>query len=124
MERRRLVQVVAERAHEMNRLYCAQLGDESHLPWKQTPQDLKASVMAGVQQIIENPTITPEQNHELWMQRKLAEGWRYAAFKSTQHKTHPCLVAYEELPFAERMKDVIFGAVVRAQLAHAGLEGF
>lgn len=121
MQLRTLEMKIAECAHNMNRLYCEQLGDFTHKSWEHCPQDLKASVIEGVKQIMVNPELSPEDSHSLWMQRKLDEGWRFNPHKSVQHKTHPCMVEYEKLPLMHRMKDVIFGAVVRSQLENAGV---
>lgn len=38
----------------------------------------------------------------------------YGPEKDAIRKTHPCLVGYLSLPEAQRRKDDIFGAVVRA----------
>ncbi|MDE6557677.1 MAG: Ryanodine receptor Ryr [Clostridia bacterium] len=41
--------------------------------------------------------------HEVWSAGKLAEGWTYGERLDTEKKTHPSLVAYEEL--SESQKD-------------------
>src|SRR5690606_2016961 len=55
--------------------------------------------------------LTPEQSHALWMKHKLAEGWRYGPVKDEEHKEHPCLVPYEQLPLNQRTKDWLFAAI-------------
>lgn len=37
----------------------------------------------------------------------------YGEVKDGEAKTHPCLVPYEQLPPAQRLKDDLFAAIVR-----------
>ena len=108
-------------AHEINRLYCLALGDASQPHWLDAPAWQQESILSGVRQIIEDPTITPEQSHAAWLSSKLADGWVYGETKDPDKKTHPCCVPYAQLPTAQQTKDVLFGAVVRGVLADAKL---
>ena len=87
--------------------------NEHHLPWAKAPQWQVDSAIAGVRSLLENPKLTPAQSHELWMARKLEEGWVLGAIKDEKLKTHPCLMPYDMLSPYQRAKDVLFGAVVR-----------
>lgn len=107
---------IARVCHEVNRAYCEFLGDRSQAEWSNAPQWQKDSAVAGVSAIRSNPATTPEQSHEGWMAQKVADGWVYGDTKDADHKTHPCMVPYDQLPLAQRAKDHIFGAVVRALL--------
>jgi hypothetical protein len=42
------------------------------------------------------------------------EGWVYGETKDPVAKTHPCLVAYNDLPIEQQVKDHLFRAVVKA----------
>lgn len=44
-------------------------------------------------------------SHENWTRDKLRDGWTYGEVKDADAKTHPCLVPYEDLPEAQRLKD-------------------
>lgn len=46
-----------------------------------------------------------ENVHELWAQKRLAEGWRYGTQRNDLKKLHPCLVPYNELPESEKAYD-------------------
>lgn len=46
-----------------------------------------------------------EREHIRWMDAKLRDGWRHGATKDSKARTHPCLVAYAELPEREKEKD-------------------
>jgi len=115
----RLVQQVAiltaRSAHEVNRVYCRFLGDESQVPWESAPDWQKVSAMNGVIAIMRNPALTPAQSHSCWMAEKERAGWAFG-LKDVAAKTHPCMRPYDELPESQRLKDVLFGAVVRASL--------
>jgi len=107
----------AKAAHEANRAYCQSIGDDSQPAWEDAPDWQKDSARAGVEAIIANPDTTPEQSHEGWLAQKKADGWKCGPVKDADKKEHPCFVPYSELPEAQRIKDHIFGNVVRATLA-------
>lgn len=50
------------------------------------------------------------------MKAKEEDGWVYGPEKDAEKKVHPCMVPYDQLPKEQRMKDVLFGAVVRAMV--------
>jgi hypothetical protein len=108
------IRVAAVTAHEMNRLYCRHLGDFSQPSWTDAENWRRDSVINGVQGVIAGNT--PEQSHESWLAEKRATGWTYGETKDAEHKTHPCMVPYAELPPAQKYKDTIFVAVVRGML--------
>ena len=43
--------------------------------------------------------------HEVWAQSRIEQGWRYGKERNDALKTHPCLVAYEELTETEKSYD-------------------
>lgn len=106
----------AETAHEVNRAYCIGIGDFSHESWRIAPEWQKQSAIAGVKSIMKNPEITPEESHNEWMRLKLANGWAYGREKNVYKKTHPCMLPYSELPNEQKVKDELFGLVVRSVL--------
>ena len=110
------MEAAAIMAHEANRAYCELLGDESQVPWQNASQNQKDSALAGVTSIWERPSSTPEESHEGWLAHKEADGWVYGEVKDEDARTHPCMVDYEDLPESQRLKDSLFGAVVRAVL--------
>ena len=105
---------VARVAHEVNRAYCAALGDDSQVAWEAAPEWQRSSATAGVAFHRRNPTAAPSASHERWMAQKLADGWTYGEIKDPGAKTHPCLVPFESLPVEQRAKDYLFSAVVSA----------
>jgi len=107
---------IAHIAHEANRAYCEILGDTSQLPWHESPTWQHKSALAGVENILKNPAVTPEDSHKSWLAHKRAEGWIYGPVKDPERREHPCCVPFEELPEDQRVKDQLFNAVVRALL--------
>ena len=107
-------EAVARICHEVNRAYCASIGDRSQVPWDAAPADIKASAVSGVRYQREHPETTPAATHEEWMRFKAAAGWRWGPRKDATTKEHPCMAPYDELPPAQRTKDSLFLAVCRA----------
>jgi hypothetical protein len=105
---------IAEVCHEVNRAYCAALGDHSQPPWAEAPQWQKDSAVAGVNFHCANPDAGPEASHEKWLEGKEAEGWTYGEVKDPEKLEHPCMVTFAELPVDQQAKDFIFRAVVHA----------
>lgn len=107
-------ELIALVAHDINRAYCASLGDDSQPAWDDAPEWQRNSVMAGVDMHIANPDATPEQSHESWLAQKVAEGWTYGEVKDVIEKKHPCCVPYDKLPAEQKSKDYLFRAVVNS----------
>lgn len=103
---------LARAAHEINRAYCAALGDTSQPAWNDAPKWQKDSALAGVDMHLANPDATPEDSHESWLKQKTDEGWKYGAVKDAELKEHPCFLPYAELPAEQKAKDYLFRAVV------------
>ena len=110
------VEDAARAAHEANRAIQAEFGEEVAPPWDEAPAYMRESTRSGVQQIIENPQITPEQLHELWAEDRRAAGWVYGPAKDEALKTHHCLVPYNQLPEFQKKKDAVFRETVLTAL--------
>ena len=48
-----------------------------------------------------------ENNHDLWAQQRLADGWVYGSQRNDQKLTHPDLIRYKDLPESEKEYDRI-----------------
>lgn len=107
-----LVNDTAQAAYGVLREYSRFLGDNSLLPWPAAPMAHKDSIRNGVIGIFTRND-TPEDSHKSWLKQKLDEGWKYGPVKDVERKEHPCIMDYNQLPLHHRMKDTIFGSVVR-----------
>lgn len=114
------VEQLARRAHEINRAYCAALGDHSQPEWEDAPDWQKDSARNGVRMHLANPSATPEDSHASWYAQKEAEGWKYGPVKDAEKKEHPCFVPYADLPESQKAKDYLFRAVVHEGALAAG----
>lgn len=115
-----LVERAAAAAHEANRFYCRALGDHSQGSWAETLPNIQDSARTGVRAIVDNPKMTPADQHQCWLDFKKADGWVYGENKDNEAKTHHCMVPYDDLPDAQKTKDLIFGTIVRTVLGLAG----
>lgn len=104
---------IAEVCHEVNRAYCAAIGDDSQVAWADAPEWQRESAIAGVEMHLDLPT-TPASSHDAWMAQKLASGWTYGPEKRPDLKQHPCIVPFDQLPVEQQAKDYIFRAIVNA----------
>ena len=108
------IEQIAAVAHETNRMYCHQIGDESQPTWYEAPDWQKSSAVNGVQFHIDNPGAGCAASHESWLAEKEKDGWKYGEVKNPEIKEHPCFVPYEELPAQQKVKDALFVGVIRA----------
>lgn len=104
---------IARVAHEVNRAYCAALGDGSQLAWEDAPAWQRESARMGADLHVMGD-FGPEASHVSWANQKIAEGWVYGEVKDAEAKTHPCLRPFDELPREQQAKDYLFRAVVHA----------
>lgn len=111
------VETVARVCHEVNRAYCASLGDHSQPSWEDAPDWQRQSAVKGVSFALDNPSAKPSDSHESWLAEKRDAGWKYGPVKDPEAKEHPCFVPYDELPPEQRAKDYLFLAVVRSLAA-------
>ena len=102
---------IAKVAYEANRAYNKALGVTSGT-WELFPEEEKRDYVAGVQFVLDNPDITPEDLHDEWLKTKINKGWTYGHVTNEGMKIHHCLVPFEDLPVKQKAKDYIFHAIV------------
>lgn len=111
------LEVIAAVCHEANRVLTAHAGDVPvQPPWDEYPTELKQSLLNGIKFCIENPDVTPEQQHENWCAKKSADGWSHNGIYDAEAKRHPHLCAYGALAPEVRLKDKMFHVIVTAML--------
>lgn len=107
-------ELIARTAHEVNRAFCAAIGDTPQPAWDESPDWQRASCLDGVRAILEGRVTSPEESHANWLAHKEADGWTWGPVKDPEKKQHPCMVPYVQLPAEQRVKDHLFRAVVLA----------
>lgn len=106
------IEDIAHVCHEANRAIQLAGGEVVSPHWSEAPDWQRDSAVEGVAKAIDGQS--PEELHESWCEFKRAGGWVYGAAKDDGAKTHPCLVAYGELPAEQKAKDYVFAAIVGA----------
>jgi hypothetical protein len=46
-----------------------------------------------------------ENAHDVWAERREADGWTFGSQRNDEMKRHPCLIAYRDLPETEKNYD-------------------
>ena len=112
------IRQVAMICHDVNRSYCASIGDDTQTSWDDAPDWQRESAINGVQFHIDNPDAGASSSHDSWMKEKVDSGWVHGDVKDAKAKTHPCIVDFDALPVEQKMKDFLFRGVV-----HSFVEG-
>jgi len=105
--------IAARAAHEVNRAWCKHNGDHTQQHWEGCEEWQRQSAIKGVEALIRNPHLTPQQQHSMRRAHKEAEGWTYGEEKDPEAKKHPCMVIWVDLPPEQQVKDLLFQATVR-----------
>jgi hypothetical protein len=100
--------------HELNRSFCAAIGDPVAPAWEDYFEEERESVRASAALAI-LPNATPEGMHISWMESRAVNGWVYGKEICRENKTHPYMVPYLSLPPHQRAKDHLF--ITAAKLA-------
>lgn len=103
---------IARVCHAANRELQKLNHDEVSPDWDDAPEWQRESALAGVDEALAGAT--PRELHDSWCAYKRADGWVFGPVKDADARTHPCLVAYDQLPEGQRTKDAVFGAIVSA----------
>lgn len=104
---------IAKVCYEAYRAYCVGIGDYNHKSWEETEELHREAARQSANACLQQD-LTPEEQHNLWMRHKQTSGWKYGERLDVAAKTHPCIVPYSMLPEKQKIKDLLFGAVVNA----------
>ena len=87
-----------------------------------TPQPIDTSAINLTNEL--NPLVEQmaKNVHDVWAARRIADGWTYGEKRDDEKKTHPCLVAYEELPESEKEYDRKTGLETLKFIIRAGYQ--
>ena len=70
-----------------------------------TPKPIDTSKIQLTREIEELVERLAENNHDIWAQKRIDEGWRYGPMRNDNAKEHPDLVPYDQLPEPEKEYD-------------------
>jgi hypothetical protein len=71
------------------------------------PNPIDTSKVTLPKEIKKLTKLLARNTHQIWARQRLADGWRYGKRRNDAKKTHPSLVAYEELSDEEKQYDII-----------------
>lgn len=108
--------LIARVAHQANRAIKEFYGEDNLPSWDESSKESKSRGVLGVEKVIANRNITNAEIHQAWVDTMLADGWRHGPVIDTIKKFHPNLVAYEDLSDNQKLKDVVYLAIVKAFL--------
>lgn len=108
------VEDIARICHEANLAICEANNDHTQKQWDNAEEWQRQSAIDGVRFALATPLASPEDQHNSWCADKLKNGWVYGEVKDKVAKTHPCLVSYDKLSFADKVKDYVFRSIVFA----------
>ena len=72
---------------------------------KYEPKPISTADVALPEQILRLTEVLARNLHAIWARQRIAEGWVHGPRRDDEAKTHPCLVAYEQLPESEKEID-------------------
>lgn len=58
--------------------------------------------------------MSDEYLHDIWHANMIEMGWAYGPTYSLEHKLHPSMVPFNELPDDEKIKDAIWAGIIYA----------
>jgi len=117
------IEDIAKVCHEVNKIYSKIIGDINTLPWDHMNNEMKYSVISGVEFVQDYVgKVTPQIIHDNWWRHKRNDGWVYGEEKDQYKKTHPCMVPFEDLSEEVKNKDIIFITVVESLIPFLGVE--
>lgn len=91
--------------------------DAAGAPIIPPPWDMRESAFRGqFREVIammcsDERKANPAELHDDWVRAYEAMGWRYGPVRDADAKTHPDMVPFDELAFAEQIKDAVFVAL-------------
>ncbi len=112
MTAREILTLCCRIAADANIQYCLSINEPPPPAWDGLTNAMQEGMIQGAKMALAGSS--PAQSHENWCKTRLAEGWTYATITDRENKKHACLVPYEELPEAQRVKDALFQHVVCA----------
>lgn len=78
--------------------------------WDGLNDERQQEIVATAKLLLEDPT--PEKAHELWMEDRLAKGWKFGEKLDADSRVSPYLTDYEELEDDIKLKDWLWVNVI------------
>lgn len=76
------------------------------VPWDALSLPERKAVVNVVRNVKRaDPWATPAELHDAWVERRIAQGWRWGPTLSHENKAHPYMVPWEQLGERERVRE-------------------
>ena len=69
------------------------------------PEPIETKDIALPEELLNLTELLAKNTHDVWAANRIEEGWIYGKEKSSEKKTTPCLVPYDELSESEKEYD-------------------
>lgn len=79
----------------------------------QLPDAQKDGLLSGIDMLLSDQNAGADARHNAWMEKMLADGWKFSKKRDDAAKTHPRLVPFDSLPKKEVAKETLLHAIVR-----------
>ncbi len=76
--------------------------------WEDLTELQQRSCQRGIESVINNWFVSPADQHDIWSDYMINQGWKYGDEKDDELKVHPCLVSFDSLSVKDQLKDVYF----------------
>lgn len=107
------IEICARTAYEATRGYRFVVNNQDFArPWDEAGDWLQKNWKEAVTGALSGNY--PEQQHQAFVEKMTAEGWKYGPFTDAEKKEHPDIMLYAELPAERRLVDQLYVDVVRA----------
>lgn len=108
----RLIIKLAQAVHENNRLISTTILQEEKQEWNLLNNEQQQGIIQAVRETISNKVSDPALSHEAWVQSKIRAGWKFGDTYSEDEKTHPNIKPYDQLEPEQRLKDLLYLAIL------------
>lgn len=69
------------------------------------PEPIETKNVTLPEELLNLTELLAKNTHDVWAANRIEEGWIYGKEKSSEKKTTPCLVPYDELSESEKKYD-------------------
>jgi len=107
------IEQICRVTHAANSALTQVNGEKPYPAWDEAPAWMRQSSARSVQETLEGGN-DPRYDHEQWFKERTKQGWVYGPIRDEATKTSPHLIPYDDLPFAQLVKDLIRAAIAKA----------
>lgn len=111
------LELLAQTVHSSLKTYCSMIGYPYAIPrWENLSDVDNNFAVLMVDEILfqlRSRDLSPADVHQLWVKKRVAQGYRLGTKRDRGTKAHPNLVPYDLLPKKEQMKAKIVLETIR-----------